>query len=139
MTYASQQDLIDRFSQDEILQLADRNNDGVIDATVVARALSDADSKINAYLESVYSLPLVTVPPVLVSLAADMARYLLYDTRPNDQVRLRYTDALAFLDGVATGKRSLGIDANNQPEAVAGGVSIFANDRVFSSDTLADY
>jgi phage gp36-like protein len=139
MTYATQQDLIDRFGLDEILQLSDRDNLGAIDTTVVARVLADTDSRINAYLEPVYTLPLTTVNPVLVGLAADIARYMLYDVTPNDQVRLRYEDALKFLDGVSTGKRSLGIDAGNLPTPVSGGPKITASNRVFTSDGLSDY
>ena len=139
MTYAVQQDLVDRFGSSEILQLTDRDNLGVINVTVLNRALVDADAKINAYLEPVYTLPLATVVPVLIGVAADIARDFLYDVSPNDQVRLRYEDALAFLDGISTGKRSLGIDAGNQPEAVTGGVKISANDRVFSASLLNDY
>ena len=50
MTYAVQQDMIDRFGEAELLEVADRDGDLVIDAAVMADALSDADETINGYV-----------------------------------------------------------------------------------------
>jgi len=51
MSYATQADLvISAGGADRFLQLVDFNNDGAIDADVVARALSDADALIDEHL-----------------------------------------------------------------------------------------
>ena len=81
MTYATQADMISRFDQKEIVELSDRANVGVLDVSVLAGKLADADSEINAYLQGRYTLPLATVPTVLVRIACDIARYHLYDNR----------------------------------------------------------
>lgn len=134
MTYAVQQDLIDRFGQQEILQLTDRNNTGSIDATVVARALTDADATINGYLAPRYVLPLATVPTVLVRLAADLARYQLFDDGAPPQVTQRYKDAIKFLQDVSSGAASIGVDAASQQPAApsSGGPKVQANERTFT-------
>jgi phage gp36-like protein len=133
MTYAVQQDLIDRFGNQEVLELSDRSNTGSIDATVVSRALTDADAEINGYLDGRYTLPLTTVPTVIVRLAADIARYYLYDDRVTDAVKARYNDAVGYLQSVAKGIVSLGLDASNAQAVPSPGVKIISNDRVFTN------
>lgn len=139
MPYATAQDMIDRFGQQEMIELTDRANLGAIDAIVLGRALADADAEINGYLASRYALPLASVPPVLVAKASDMARYYLYDVRVSEAVKARYDDAVKYLQSLAKGLVSLGLDPVDVPVADAGGVQITANDRVFNGTGLADY
>jgi phage gp36-like protein len=145
MPYATQQNMIDRYGQQELIELTDRANIGVIDATVLANVLADADAEINTYLNSRYTLPLPTVPPSLTKFACDIARYQLYDTRASEQVLQRYKDAIAFFKMLATGAISLGLNsALTAPQADAGGIAVKANPRQFGTDvtgvdTLADY
>jgi len=138
-TYASQQDMIDRFGSDEMIQLTDRGNLGAIDATVLGQALSDANTEIDSYLASIYTLPLATIPARLIKIAADIARYQLYDIHASEQVLQRYKDAIAFLKAVVTGTASLGLDPSNQPVPEVGGTGMNMKTPVFNSDTLSDY
>lgn len=138
-TYASQQDMIDRFGSDEMIQLTDRGNLGAIDATVLGQALSDANTEIDSYLASIYTLPLATIPARLIKIAADIARYQLYDIHASEQVLQRYKDAIAFLKAVVSGTASLGLDPSNQPVPEVGGTGMNMKTPVFSSDTLSDY
>lgn len=139
MTYATQQDLIDRFAQTELIQITDRANIGVIDATVLGQALADADAEIESYLVGRYALPLASVPPILTRIACDIARYHLYDDRVTEQVRLRYEDVRKLLDSIATGKVQLGLPASAGAAPVAGAPEVSAPAREFTKDTLADY
>jgi phage gp36-like protein len=139
MTYATQQDMIDRFGSTELIELTDRANLGSIDTTVLGRALADADAEINGYLASRYTLPLLSVPPVLVAKACDIARYYLYDVRVTEAVKARYDDAVSYMQSLAKGLVSLGLDPVNVPVVVAGGVQVQGGTRVFSADNLSDY
>lgn len=140
MTYATQQDLIDRFGETEIQQLTDADNTGIIDSAALAKTLTDTDAQINAYLLTVYTLPFATTPAALVRIACDIARYHLYDVRASDLVKERYDAAIDFLKNVSRGIASLGKDADTQSSAAtSGGVKLVANDRVFSRKTLSDY
>ncbi|TIX53018.1 MAG: DUF1320 domain-containing protein, partial [Mesorhizobium sp.] len=80
MTYAVRQDLVDRFGATELMQLTDRTNvpPSMIDDVVVGRALADADGVIDGYIGKQFKLPLSVVPPVLVKVASDLARYYLH-------------------------------------------------------------
>lgn len=75
----------------------------------------------------------------LLTYAGDIARYRLYDdARLSDEhpVRLRYRDAMRFLERVAAGTEVLGQDVAGGGAGVA---QSSAPARVFSADTLADY
>lgn len=131
MTYATQADLETRFKHQELVELTDEANLGVIDAAAVAVALADADAEINGYLAGRYALPLTQTSPELVRLACDIARYKLYDARATELVKARYDDAIAKLRDVAKGVASLGIDQASQPVNVTGGASISSGGRDF--------
>jgi phage gp36-like protein len=103
MSYATQQDLSDRFGADELAGLTDRAGSGEIDAAVVARALSDATELVNGYLAKRYALPLSVAPDRLTGLVCDLARYALYTVDPPDVVKDRRKDAIAWLRDIAAG------------------------------------
>ena len=141
MTYAAQSDLSDRFSAAELAQLTDRVNGTVIDTTVLGRALSDADAEIDSYLATRYALPLVSTPVVLVRMAADIARYRLYDDGVTTAVRQRYEDAVSLLKRIASGDVQL---AGSTPLTAAttgrgNAVATKVPTQVFSADALSGY
>lgn len=131
MAYATQQNLIDRFSEAELIQLTDRTGSNVIDPVVVARALADADAQIDGYLAVRYALPLASVPGVLEKLACDIARYQLYDDRVTETVKTRFEQAIKFLQDVASEKATLGLSANNGPAANGNTVEMSSTTPVF--------
>ncbi len=140
MSYATKQDMIDRFKELELIQLTNEVVEPatVIDDTVLGRVLADADAEIDVYLVGRYALPLASVPAMLTSLACDMARYKLYDDRATEQVAKRYDDAVKLLRLIAKGDVSLGPTGGTKAPEI-GGPTAQANDRVFSADTLRDY
>lgn len=109
--YCTKANLIDRFSEDELIDLTDRTNTGVIDDAVLDQAISDAQATIDGYLASRYSLPIASVPAVLVRLSCDIARYFLYDERldAEHQAAKRYADTIRFLEKVGKGELGLGL------------------------------
>ena len=138
--YASQADMVARFGFTEMVQLTDKTNTATaIDIVVMGNALEDADAEIDARLQARYSLPLQSVPRLLVNIACDIARYRLYDDRATDQVTRRYEDALKSLDRISSGALQLGLDQVVQTTPQNGGPSFEAGDRIFSRDRLADY
>ncbi|WP_374355561.1 gp436 family protein [Chitinimonas sp.] len=139
MNYATQQDLIDRFGADELLQLTDRNNVGQIDAVAVNRALGDADAEINGYLAGRYTLPLATVPAIVQRVACDLALYQLYGNRVTDPVRQRYVDAVGLLKSIGSGSVQLGVATGQAASADPSGVSVITSARVFGHQQLADF
>jgi phage gp36-like protein len=111
VSYCTQQDLIDRFGEEELIQLTDRTIPATaIDATVVAAAIGDADNTINGYLVGRYELPLASNSPELVRPASDLARYFLYGNQVTEEVETRKKDAIRYLELVGMGKIKISID-----------------------------
>lgn len=128
MSYATPQDFINRFGEQDAIGLTDRTGAGVVDTAVLTAALDEADAEITPYLAPRYAIPLATVPRILVGYVCDIARYRLTggSASETDAVRNRYKDAVAFLDKVSRGQISLGLDA-------AGGKAQPANTVRFST------
>jgi phage gp36-like protein len=86
------------------------------DAAVVRiqQAITEADAIIDGYLARRYRLPLATVPGLVTSWSRVITRYKLHQDRRSgegdDPIVRDYRDALRFLDQVALGKFSLGLD-----------------------------
>ncbi|OPY15615.1 MAG: hypothetical protein A4E66_00019 [Syntrophus sp. PtaB.Bin001] len=131
MAYATGQDIIDRYGEDELIVAADHDEDGSADAPVVERGLLDASEEIDVYIGEKYPLPLVTVPPVLKRLCVDMALYHM-STPPaiTEEKRKRYEDAIKLLTLISTGKVSLGA-SDPEGSGNAGGSFFQANRRLF--------
>lgn len=139
MTYASQQDLVDRFGELELIQLTDRVSQAAVDATVVAKALSDADELIDSYIAARAALPLATTPARLVRVAGDIARYYIHADAPTDQVAAAYREAVAWLRDIAQGKATLGQDGVTAAAPAEAVVEFVGDDRLFTRAGLRDF
>ena len=134
--YCTQQDLVDRFGETELIQLTDTSGAGTIDATAVARAIADAEGEIDTYLAKAASLPLSPAPAIVAAAACDMARYRLYRDQLTEPVTQRYKDAIRLLSAIARGEIRLSAEAVTA-NPVAPRHS--APDRVFTADTLSGF
>ena len=139
MTYATQQDLVDRFGYEQLAQLSDRINGTVIDAAVVARALADADAEIDGYLATLYALPLASVPALILRVACDIARYRLFGDRMTDQVKQFYADAVRDLKAISSGTIKIGGAASLPIAESAVTVRVNTPPRRFGADALETY
>lgn len=117
--YCTPQDLIDRFGQNEVAQLAPSLL-GQVDTARVQRACNDAGDMVDGYLRPRHTLPLSAVPTILVKLSAAIARFELHlggDRQPTEQVRQDRDQAIAFLRDVTAGKADLGITSTGAEPA----------------------
>ncbi len=122
MRYATVADMLARFSEAELAQLTDPDT-GTVNAARVETKLDDAQAAIDGRIGQIYRLPLqgcakpVTapgsqpervVPPQLVRIACDLARFWLRDGVSEDSdVYRRYKAAMAELQAIAEGKAQL--------------------------------
>ena len=126
MSYASQQDLVERYGAVMLTDLTDRADppSGSIDEAVVLRALADSDAMIDGYLKGRYALPLAVTPPALRDLGVAIAIYKLHRDTSSDKIRQDYVDACKTLLQIAAGTVRLDV-AGVEPEASgASGVRI---------------
>lgn len=109
MSYCTLQDMVDRFGESELIQLTDRDGLNEIGTAIVDRAIEDASAVIDGYLASVYPLPLATVPPQLVRINCDVARYYLHanGSMAPESIEKPYDHAIKYLMAMANGTVSM--------------------------------
>jgi phage gp36-like protein len=110
--YCTLDDLIKAFGESEIIRISDRGQrTGQVNDVVVTRAISDAEAEINMYLEGRGLLPLPSLPEVIRRIAVDISRFYLYQNPKDDgPVQNAYKQRVRQLEGIASGKLSLGLD-----------------------------
>jgi len=143
MTYGTQQDLIDRFGETELIQLTDKVNRPAttIDTTMVSKCLSDAEDLIDSYVGKLYALPIASPPDILTRVTCEIARYYLHGrrTEKDDPVTRDYLGAIAWLKDVAKGLVQLEADGIAAPQAGDSEVRVEAPDRVFTRDSMKGF
>lgn len=149
MMYATPQDLITRFGDEEMVQLlkldaADTSHPRLVMACEDAAALADS------YIMQAAILPLAITPPALIAATADIARYRLHDDQIKEggeggktTQRMRYEDAIRWLEAVASGKISLSNQQNGSndidtPFPLIGNhrIAVVSSPVVFTQDVL---
>lgn len=128
MPYATLADLVARFGEQELIDQTDRASGTNVDTAVVARVLDDAGATIDGYLTGRYALPLPSVPPLLVGLCCDLARYALYPDAAPEMVKDRHQNALRVLREIAAGTLQLGLAT----PASSGLAQMVSNPRLFA-------
>lgn len=114
-TYASTQQLMQRYPEREMRHMTDPTGEGV-DLVRIEQALQDASGEIDSYLQRRYTLPLIDADGAFVTdsnllrCACDIAVYRLQTLRHSDDVkdaRQRYEDAIKWLKQVASGEAAV--------------------------------
>jgi len=144
MSYATPQDIINRYPNRDLVQLTNEDPTvTTINTTSLQQALDDASAEIDGYLSGRFALPLTDVPEVLSRLACDIAIYRLQSLRPIHDLadaRRRYDDAIAMLTRVANGEMSLGVGADGHETAIGQGVEQAAEaERIFSRKRMRGF
>lgn len=138
MGYCVIQNLVDRFGSQELIQLTDRTHipATTLDDAVAQRAIDDASAQMDSYFAVRYELPLLSVPPVVASCCADIARFNLYDDKATEEVRARYDDWRAWLLNCSKGLVLLALPATQEPSI--NGAAFQASPRLFSRESTRD-
>lgn len=138
--YCTQADI--EASEQDLIELTDDSNSGVIDQSIIDKAVTNAVELIDGYLRGRYTLPLDPVPGLLTTLAADITLYRLYARRTRlaipESLSDRYKNALKVLDNIQKGMVALGTGQITQA-AATGGAQAITPDRVFTRESLRDY
>lgn len=78
MAYCTQADLERRVGgAAKLVQLADHDGNGAIDAGLVDAAIAEADGEVNRFMNKRFAVPLNPVPPEVVALSAKIAARVL--------------------------------------------------------------
>ncbi|WP_051184453.1 gp436 family protein [Desulfatiglans anilini] len=146
MAYCTLEELKSVLPEAVLIRLTDDDGLGAVIPGVVQEALDSAAREIDAYIGGRYKLPISdTVPPILSKLNADVAIYNLY-SRVKEEIPQtredRYKNAVRFLEQVAAGKISLGIQPPPGPPGTGeyeNGARISARPQDFGTTTMEKY
>lgn len=138
MPYATQADLETAFGADELIRLTDRINipPTTINAVTVGNVLDAATGMVDSYLAVRYTLPIpmtaesAAALTVLRGVVCDITRYMLLTVAPDDDVKIKYDNAIRYLLDLKKGNALLPGVLTGQP-ASAGMVEISTGERVF--------
>lgn len=137
MPYLLKADMQALFGDAELIQLTDRVNADAINDAVLDVAIAYAEDLIDAIVPK-------TIRPdktkLITNLAADIARWRLYDDVAPEHVQKRYDEAMRLLRDAAAGRASLGVsETTGEEKSATGGVKSTAPGRVFNDSSLAGY
>jgi phage gp36-like protein len=133
MPYCTKQNMIDRTSELEIVQLTNRDDPTAItiNDAVLNNAITSAGARINRYITSY--LPLTNIPEDFKQIACDITLYFLYYPLVPEHIQAVYDDAIKYLEKVASGKIPIAPDAGGTVDEPAEAmVSFSSGDSVFS-------
>lgn len=141
MSYATLQQMIDRYGQSMMVELTDRGAvaTGEIDGTVVARALADTDATINGRIATRYNLASVAadVPAVLVDIALCIAVWKLHRFEAPPKIKDDYNEAMRQLREIGDGTLRLPIETGGEPQSTGEtGARVTDRERPFSEATM---
>ncbi|HEX7821047.1 MAG TPA: phage protein Gp36 family protein [Sphingobium sp.] len=136
IVYATFEDMRARFSDADLMQLADVAAIG--DAqTYVDQKIAKAGAIIDGYVSAFYGdrseLP---VPALLTECACDLAYYALFRREPTDKARDDRTAAIATLRDIAKGTIKIDGGVIDAQPARPGAVLVAGNERLFGRGSL---
>lgn len=135
--YATVTDIQNRYGEDALFIVADRDDDNALNTDKIYRALLDSTAEMNAYIAQRYDLPLPKTPALLAGVCVDIALYRLSpDSSYTEEKRKRYEDAIKLLEKIAKGVVNLGVTKIQQPQGSAGDVEVIAPRRQFDRNSM---
>ena len=139
--YSSIEDIQKRLSTETLLTLADKDEDGQPDTTILEAAIADADAEIDAYLGNRYRVPFEEPPALVRSMSTVLAINVLFSRVPglvSEEHQQRAVEVRHLLRFLADAE----LDISQSAEAILRQfVASTTQDipRVFSQETLSNF
>lgn len=123
MSYVTVEAMRLKFGESELIQLTDNEApyQQAINMDKLNAAMQEADSEIDAYIGSRYPLPLQVMPPFLVNIGCNLARFYANtgDLSENDPIKARYDASIKTLTKISKGELTLGGSPAGESKTVA--------------------
>lgn len=109
-------------------------------AARISQAIAEADALVDGYLGRRYTLPLPNPPGILITWSRAIVRYKLHNDRITDDrtdpIARDYRDAVKFLQLIAEGKFSLGVEDPTVGDSSAGEIQFDTGAKVFGREFM---
>lgn len=118
--YCELADILAQVDRQKLIDLSNDDNEPVLDGSGnptintanVDKAIEAAGSEIDSYASVRHQVPFLPVPPIIKKLAVDIAIYNLFSRKwtgeEEDNIILRYKNAVKLLEKIAEGKVQIG-------------------------------
>lgn len=140
MAYCTQADILKQITEDQLIQLTDDSDAGVVDTAIVADAIAAADAIIDGYCAQRYTVPFGTTPSIINEISVTVALYKLFTRRAHAMPDLRkeqYDNVIKMLKDIEAGRISLGVPAPTSNPDRKGEYD--GNDRLFTRDDMKGF
>lgn len=136
MAYCTFDDIQTRIGADDLAALADYDGDGAADPDIVAEAIRNAESLIDSYVGVRFAVPVDPAPDILRTRAVNLAVYFLRLGRDSvtEDARAQYEDDVHWLNQVAAGAVSLGLEDSPGESPGAATAHFGTQPRLFGRD-----
>jgi len=143
MAYSTLADILAMVQEDTLRQMTDDDMNGVVDTAKVDAAILTADEIINGFLRGRYTVPLTTVPPLVMGLSRDLAIYEVYSRRGEggcpDNVVKRADNVRKMLGQIQRGEMLLDVTLPDVSEIAPLKTNKTDDDRVFTKTFLEGF
>lgn len=141
MAYITRADLLDKLTEQQLVQLTDDAKQGVADEARLSAAIAEAEAEINGYVAVKYLVPVSPAPDLLKKFAKAIAVKNLWARRQRipENARAEYDDALGQLKDVAKGLLTLGVDPAPAGSSKGSAGETFGDERIFSREKLSGF
>jgi phage gp36-like protein len=134
MTYSNTQILSQRFGEDELKTLTDRDGSNALNVQILENALNDADALINSALKHRYSVPFSPVPTIIKLIATDIAYSRLFTHHRPPIVSEILNDAMKQLSDIASGNFNI-----NDVPSKASNLAVDSDTKIFGRKPLTSF
>jgi phage gp36-like protein len=105
--YSRLSDLYNQYGEDAVNQIAESDRTGTPDPLLVKRAITNADTEINAALAGRYKIPFAPTPGLIRRISSDLAWWFLHGLKVPEIVDDRAKLARELLKMLASGEMLL--------------------------------
>jgi phage gp36-like protein len=139
--YTSLEKLTGRFGDAMLISLTDRGevHTDTIDTAVVDQAIEETGSIIDGYVGVRYALPMADIPPLIATLAVDIAIYKLHVYSPDPKIEADYKAAMMSLKHISDGSVRLPVAGKETPGSGSSGARVTDRTRTFTEDGMKGF
>jgi len=139
--YCTLDDIKKQIQETTLVEITDDNLSGQINTDVIDETILYADTLIDGYLRSGYTLPLQTLPEIVKVIAIDLSIYRLYSRRFHtdmpESIKDKYKNSIKLLEQIQKGIVSLGIETVGTPPNLGEyRVNKTYQDRIFTKELM---
>lgn len=144
--YCTIDDLIKQSSAEVLIRCTDDDGSEEINQEIITEKILDAQTEIDSYCSSQYSVPFAPVPGLIKKLAVDITLYHLISRRglaedsPDVILVRRYKDAVKLLENLAKGLVTIGAGTDLSKSVLAAQqVNIRSSERHFTRKKMRGF